>query len=68
MIVGGGCSGSSSKLSIFAFFDFGLDLDLAFFPCFTGSGGALRRCRVDSGGLHNKWKRYDSRTCDGTRI
>ena len=54
MIVGGGCSGSSSELSILAFFDVGLDFDFLFLPFFMGSGGALRRWRVDSGGLHSK--------------
>jgi hypothetical protein len=35
---------------------------------FVGSGGARRRWTVVSGGLHSRWKRYISRTCDGTRM
>lgn len=51
MIVGGGCSGSSSS-SEAVFLCFDLDLR-GFREGFAGSGGARRRWMVDSGGLQS---------------
>lgn len=57
MIVGGGCSISSGSAEVvfdFLGFDFECEEDLRCLEGLTGSGGARRRCRVDSGGLQRR--------------
>lgn len=55
MIVGGGCSISSSSTAFLLFLTGGLAGPFCFFlECLIGSGGARRRWRVDSGGLRSR--------------
>ena len=51
MMVGGGCSDSSSGVG---FFLEAFDLALDFLEFLTGSGGARRKGIVDSGGLQSR--------------
>jgi hypothetical protein len=52
MMVGGGCSGSSSPGA--DFFLEAFDLALDFLEFLAGSGGARRKGIVDSGGLQSR--------------
>ena len=57
MIVGGGCSISSGSDEVafdFLGLAFECEADLRFSRGLTGSGGARRRWRVDSGGLQRR--------------
>ena len=68
MIVGGGCSISSSSCAAFFLEPFLAFVGLPFCARLLGSAGVRRRGIVDSGGWQSRWKRYTSRTCEGTTI